>query len=431
MLNRTEPLLVTRFHTPVKANIIISNDKLALVWREISSMDQLVKLRLPSHLQTFQVSFPCRIMEVDPTDKSQFSYSMITQTHPTLDPPKCWIYPLLWALRTIDSITEPDTKAALEYLTDHLSSLANSFSLLEPLTKIQRQLDYNENSIKAHEFDMMPIVVLAKSYMTIRLPIFDEAAYLPSHSKNVSFRGHANLGTFSKAEEIKAVECEFGLFRAIIVNFDTVEIQITLSDDSIIRTTPDFKFLKMWLDGSWVEEMYLVEMATEMGTFTNHYTGAIYPMREIVTTALSLYQNVHSNMKNDYEIQYHSPTYSSVIKQSMSIPDVGDFKYYIDGRCKCRFHDRTIIEFSSGNIRNGLASILDQSGNKLKIRISNPVGYEEHVNAMLDFISFVTDPQEKRTESITKKQQIIDELLTQRTKSLKHSQKLNKLLQNL
>ena len=444
VFQRKDPLVVARFSLPIELSFQPATSTAEFPsCIQFFSMDKLVHISIPCHLQFFRVSFPIKVLETDPnpTDKSVMSYTVITQLHPTQDPPRYWVYPLLLALQSLFQAKEhqqayPD----LEGFIGRLESLTLQYRLLD-MKSVSSSIYNNAQQQQiqdATEFDLMPDVVCTQDHATIRLPRFNYQESLPSHASNTSFRGHTELNSFAKADAIRAFECDLGFFRALVFNQDTVEIQIILSDQTVIQTTPDFKFLRVWMAGSWVEEMLLVEMVMQlMGPYQNHQTGASYEFREIVTLALSLYQNVHSNMLATFSeqalhlplqpISTDTPSFSSAIKRLMDVPDVGEFVYYIDGRSKCRFVDRTIIELPK-ILNGGLATILDQAGAKFQVRISNPVGFEEHISAMLEFIDFVTQSHEKKTRETLEKQKILDRLTIQRAKSLEQREKLVNVL---
>jgi hypothetical protein len=449
IFHRKEQLLIARFPLPLSLSFQPASAIESPGYIKLFSMDKLVQLSIPYHLQFFKVTFPIKVPETDPTDKSLLSYTSITQIHPTQDPPRYWVYPILLAFQSLrQSEDHQYMYEDLEYLISRLTHLSLQYRLLDT-KRVSMMSTYDnphEQDIQdATEFDLMPDVVRTLHHLTLRLPHFNHHESLPSHASNTNFRGHSDLNGFAKADAIRAFECDLGCFRAIIVNRDTVEIQIILSDETVIQTMADFKFLRLWPAGSWKEEMLLVDMVMHlMGPYTNHHTGASYPLREIVTLALSLYQNAHSNMLAYFSdpvtdssslptptsIKGGTPysSFSSAIKSSINIPDVGEFVYYADGRCKCRFVDRTIIELPK-SLNGELASILDQSGANFKVRISNPVGFEEHIAAMIEFIDFVTQSHEEKTRVAQTKQKELDILAIQKAKSLEHREKLANVLQ--
>lgn len=392
------------------------------IW-EIQSLDNLVKIDLAPHKQTFQVTFPTRVFS---SESDLLYYTWITQTHPTMDPPKYWVYPLLLLLKRNQSLDPTDL--GYEDLIERLDHLVQIWQLFEP--KLEKRSRDIYNALESTDLDVMPELIINNSYITTKLPPFDKEALHPSHSSNTSFRGHSDIRSLCKTDAIAVMQTKLGVFRTLILSPENIEIQIQLNEGTILQTTSDFKFLRIWPSQGWIEEMYLVEGI--MNKWTNQYTGTVHNLSEIISLALGLYQNAHSFVATQSTTTADDTlgiaAFSNHTLKNVIVPQVGEFTYYSDGRAKCRFLDRTIIEVPRDYMKpDSVAAVLDNFGISSHIRVSNPVGYHEQIGAMLEFIRWAkNEPRRSKKQEIDK--DVLEKLIAQRERSLQFEHRLKELL---
>lgn len=320
----------------------------------MESIDHLVTIRVEPHHQTFQVIFPYRIHSVD-SDLVQ--YRRITQSHAILNAPICWVYPLLMIFKGLE-IAVPEIISKLENRAREIPGYSSGSD------------DYSNHS---SDYDLM----IGASHFSTKLPALDEGALVPSHYSNTAFEGR-DLNNFSKLDQICILQTELGTFTTLHCN-TSVEILITVLDGTVFRTYPDFDFVMVYMKGQ-EEEMYLIEGVMERITCLS--TKAVYKIREILSQALAMYQNSYSNQKLGIRISKKKLVHPVL---HLVVSGLGEFNLKSNGICRCNFDDRTVIEFDS---ETEIASVFDAYGTNIKVRIANPIGFEQKVDAMLQFMEW-------------------------------------------
>jgi hypothetical protein len=312
-------------------------------------------------------------------DSDDLYYRHVTQSHSCLDPPKYWIYPLWEMLRN-----DQDASQIAENLEMLTSKLHICSYTLQDSSK-------GPTETQPRDYAGLVDVVLSSLYITTSLPDLDKDLLTPSHSNNTSFQGEP-VSSLAKCKTVIVIENNVAHFVRLAKD-ESIEIEIKLQDGTLMRTCPYFKFLKIYPAGGWLEEMYLIEGLTG-DCWQNHYINSSYPIKEILSTALDMYQNSHANLvKNSSAKLVPTVTFnafSSKVKLSATVPDLGEFTLYQDGRCKVRFNDRAIVELCATNSGDPILSILDTHGNSTKIRLKNPVGFESYVDSIEQFLEFAS-----------------------------------------
>ncbi|KAJ3373525.1 hypothetical protein HDU91_006468 [Kappamyces sp. JEL0680] len=378
---------------------------------EWQSLDRLVSIAILPHRQSFTVTFPTRVYS---TDSDELFYVWVSQSHSCLSPPKAWLYPLLLMLKGDEQAQE---------VTQRLAEMVATLSVCQYSNPSGSDTSTLTND--SLEDQPLPDVVIGPSYITTLLPMALEEELVPSHASNVSFQA-SPLDSMSKCKAIRIIQNGLGCFESIVSEDASVEIEIRMVDGTLMRTSPDFAFLKIYPVGGWIEELYLIEGMAER--WTNHYVGVDYPIKSILTLALALFQNVHASLsKRVVPTTTRKPEpFSTLVRHAVSIPDVGEFTLYVDGRCKCRFSDRTIVELPSQHGPDAQAAVLDSYGNSHKIRVANPVGYEWHVQTMLDYVQYISNGAAREPERLSQRDRIQEQI--ERSKQVQSQ--LSSLLSN-
>jgi hypothetical protein len=305
------------------------------------------------HYQSFQVTFPYLVYDPDQAVGS-YKYTLITQRHPTLNPPRFWIYPLLLLIHNQnESSGKQDPHSSLKSeLTDHLSLLSKTLSISN-YSKINPSVITNSIS----EYD----VIIGPTHLTTKIPSPNLKTYSPSHSLNVTFKS-PDISSLVHLPPCTVVQKYWGVLHA--------NLDIIILDDLVLST--DFVFVKVFR--AQVEEMYILQGL-------NNIPG-VEDINQILSFALGIYQNRSSRKK--VVAKEMNPVQSFKVKCKVDIPSLGEFTVYTDGRCKCHFADGTVAEFDGE-----LVCVLDRNGERLVVRRINPVGYEWYVDAMNQFEEWV------------------------------------------
>ena len=311
----------------------------------ISSIDRYVEISIDPHFQTFQVTFPYLVYDPDQV-KGVYKYTLVTQRHPTNNPPKYWIFPLRLLLGALTpNYTEPKPMNPLKSeLVDHLRLLS------KPLL-----------------YDSNPIIILGQSHLTSQIPIPSLESYLPSHPLNITFKP-PRITTLVHLDPITVIQTSTAIHHDRLI----------ILPDFIIKT--DFNFVRVYQDNE--EQVYPFDGLEKVNG---------YSIKQELGFALGIYQ---SSLKHIQSSPITQPRIKSFkVIHSLSIPHIGDFTRYID-HVKTHF-DGTVIE-----IEDGLCHVLDIDGEKLIIRKDNPVGYEEYLDAMLQYMNWVDSGCRIKSENI-------------------------------
>jgi hypothetical protein len=158
----------------------------------ISSIDRYVEISVDPHFQTFQVTFPYLVYDPDQVE-GVYKYTLVTQRHPTANPPRYWIYPLLLILQSAiyrqDVFCEVDNQQSTfkSELIDRLNLLGKSLSISHYSQPYNTLNSSNNRKIPRH-IQNPP----SKSINIFPLPY--PQRFLPTSSNNHFITPRSSLG---------------------------------------------------------------------------------------------------------------------------------------------------------------------------------------------------------------------------------------------
>ncbi|KAJ3217622.1 hypothetical protein HDU67_007564 [Dinochytrium kinnereticum] len=350
--------------------------------RTIVSIDQSVKLRLERNGQTFSVQYPVAIEDVDELveqakiklarsagdsrgrRKGPFVYIWIEQIFSVYDPPSCWKYPLELVLGRIgeeelmDLATTTGYLVASSYVVTPLpqANLKNS-----PSDSSNAQFDPNVDEI-LHPLTPKPLKMFWNNRAMFRIiPIIDET------TKHHDFDVEAVL------------HC----------------------DGTVVRSSDGFEFITVTTaNHDLLQDGDMYPASESPDNVSNFTTGQKYNLTDLKTTMLKLYHNAchtlaerptHLEPPEEKDPAPSSP--SSISNQTFEISGVGVFDVFYDHNVRATFEDGAVVEVTKArelvpfclcsrgmHVVWGVDKVVDvigADGERLLLRMSRPIGYEE------------------------------------------------------
>ncbi|KAJ3140436.1 Cytochrome c oxidase assembly protein cox19 [Physocladia obscura] len=341
--------------------------------------------------------------------------------------------------RNSTEITSLDNSTAI-LLSDHRqsicvnislpkSTISLSFSILDvpyfwvyPVKLLLQEQSHEEVLLFAKN---IPGCITTARYVAIPIPTQKNCESLLSSSSNTSF----NPSIHSLAvNPIQILETEQILYRVILSKCNVMVEAIIKFDNTIFRSTDDFAFLTVYTDSIDCEiEMYSIENPPEY--VSNHRTGIKYPLSQIVFQMTRLYHLSYSeflssdaSLKNSITQKPSESEYSldHIIDEisRVSIPSVGTFCAFSDGSVRGEFEKNDIsIEIRNAralsiprkenlNLDGMIATVTDQHGSRFDIRVFKPIGFEQQMESILQYIDWVFMDEYEREKMKAKKEAV-------------------------
>ncbi len=88
---------------------------------------------------------------------------------------------------------------------------------------------------------------------------------------------------------------------------------------------------------------------------------------------------------------------SEALLEEAFVPGEGEFYAYADGRVRAIFEDRTILHL---NAVGSHCKVVLPDGHVVMVSVSQPVGVEAYVRAVLSFAAWAFKTREQRTEEL-------------------------------
>lgn len=175
-----------------------------------------------------------------------------------------------------------------------------------------------------------------------------------------------------------------------------IQIEIKIHNDSVIfRTDREFQFIELFVDGD--TEMYPIR--NPLPSVTHPTTGADYPLVEICSESTFLYQRQHS-LSTFACLKASAPrkycNLSAIIK-SITVPELGIFQSFSDGRIKVAFEDRTILEIDANS---SIAKVFDSGGDVTLVRLDRVVAYKWYISCAMSFKKWTNGEEQDKIDGL-------------------------------
>jgi hypothetical protein len=152
-------------------------------------------------------------------------------------------------------------------------------------------------------------------------------------------------------------------------------------DQAVFKSDDNFKFLSLLCN-----ETQVYQTDANLPVSINSDNGAVYPLPEIILDGLGVYQNVCHFLSTKRET-INETKFSGELQNSVTVPGVGEFLRFKDGRVRVFFTDRTILEI---NVRDRIAMVFDKYGETVRVRLDKIVVYQSYISKALDFLNWCT-----------------------------------------
>ncbi|XJO71529.1 hypothetical protein BDV3_001024 [Batrachochytrium dendrobatidis] len=363
----------------------------------VQTVDRLAQLTLDSHLYSFRVTFPALVDVLDGASQpsvtpicKKYSYLPITQSYSIYDYPD-WCKPALDLL-----LQRPDNDSK------HQSGLSDF-----------------------------------RKYTPVQFPTAAPGSISLSATLNSQFLPCADTTQTKHADSAVVLQTKEATFRV----FPTL---------SSTRGDSNFRVFVVWEDDGTLfltddqlEFMYMLdyESACESQTFVinspppvarHPVSKQVYPLQSIISTCIDLYYNM---LKFDCPVQdvnhvnplksENSLKLSSVVHETVSVPHLGMFTSYLDGRVSVLFVDRSMLEMRYNPANStGICKILSSDGETVIVRLERPLGYINYIRPAMEFFKWTYSDHQTRNALQSKRTEINSIVDTMRQRSNQFTSRL-------
>ncbi|KAH6594933.1 hypothetical protein BASA50_006195 [Batrachochytrium salamandrivorans] len=403
----------------------------------VQTVDRTVQFTLEPNLQAFKVIFPAQIdlsggssRPPESSSSRKHSYILVTQIHSVYDPPE-WCLPALDLLLYNKETPSPDLLSTAE-MTQIPSTSHRSYSSV-----------------------LLPTAVLGSTSLSATT----NSQFSPSYKENMDFE---------HPKPIRLLQTPQAIFRVLAdqsIHHREPSLRILVSwksDGTLFITNEELSFISLFdFDSSCEPQMYQIH---DPPPFARHPTsGEIYPLKSIISTCLDLHYNsvksrrqsykepqpihaecmskttrhdMHSGAHSRYEncavgfsasrnprVDLPQRSLSTAVRDSISVPHLGVFTSYMDGRVSVVFSDRTLLEMLRvDDVGSGTCRILGSDGDVVTVRIERPIGFANYVRPAVEFSRWTfADTQSRMAlqNKRTKILQVVDDA-QQRSRAYTH-----------
>ncbi|KAJ1341097.1 hypothetical protein BSLG_004299 [Batrachochytrium salamandrivorans] len=150
------------------------------------------------------------------------------------------------------------------------------------------------------------------------------------------------------------------------------------------------------------------------------------------TTRHDMHSGAHSRYENcavgfsasrNPRVDLPQRSLSTAVRDSISVPHLGVFTSYMDGRVSVVFSDRTLLEMLRvDDVGSGTCRILGSDGDVVTVRIERPIGFANYVRPAVEFSRWTfADTQSRMAlqNKRTKILQVVDDA-QQRSRAYTH-----------
>ena len=200
------------------------------------------------------------------------------------------------------------------------------------------------------------------------------------------------------------------LYQLIAKENRFISIEIWLQDESVFSIDDEFKFITFYSMDSDEIQMYSISDAPSLARNLSNNASRSYPLREILSEALKLYQS-YTSFQTTLSLQKRNTKEDvkeiPIVKLpcQISIDSVGQFYCSCDYKLSIHFMDGILIQMKYGD---SVLNLLDEFGEWIPLRLDSPVGFEKYVAFTRQFIMYLQGNGKENYTFLNRIQNVLD-----------------------